>query len=211
MGEVLLIVEHDAARGVAMADQLAQRRWRPIDGVPAAYACYFENGFIEEVRQIVSEDVHACAAHVELARWHAVHAWSAEPHRVLDSSHRVAPAPRAPADVWCDGDAPVGPVADALACLGAATGPARRAWGAALEARHWRRIEGVPSAWSHAYDLAMFEPLEPLVARDLGDAACEAGLVAWRAAWTHSTWERTLLDGPRGPRPARSLPWDPTR
>ncbi len=211
MGEVMLTVElEDAAARRALAAALAERRWAPIEGIESTFHCHFENGFIDEVRRIVAEDVRASAQQAgPKTKWRAAHVWSAVSHRVLSAGAPVDPAPEGRADVWCDGERPVGPTAEVMVAL--ARGERTAAWRDALTTLSWRPIAGVPSALTHAFDLAMFAPIEPLVRRDLDRAARTAGVAEWRAAWSQSTWEHALIEGPLPARDVRPLPWDPKR
>ncbi|MBX3271179.1 MAG: hypothetical protein KF729_13010 [Sandaracinaceae bacterium] len=211
MGEVLLSVDvGDAspASARAFADALGRRRYRRVEGVPGAYACHFEHGFVDEVRRIVAHDLRAAAEEASVSAWRAAHAWSAAGHALARAADV---APRAEGDAggapWADGAAPVGPLADVLLLLGVAPqdeAPLARA----LVARGWARADGLGAALVHRYDLGMFAPLEARVRRDVVAAAAEARVAAWAAAWCASSFEHTVVEGEPA-RVARRLPWDP--
>ena len=216
MGEVLLSIEledADEARRRAFDDALAERRWRATDSIPSTFTCYFENGFMDQVRRIVAADVLESARRADIGRWHAAHVWSATEHTVLRSSDPTSPsggAARGRGTIWTDGGDPVGPVADVMisVALPEADDAKSRAFEEALTALHWRPLPPLRLAFVHQLDLGMFEPIGARVVEDLRAAAQLAGLDEWQAVWSASTWEHTRLEGPPPPRKMRALPWD---
>lgn len=218
MGEVLLVTQlHDADEEErrAFADALGDRRWHPIAELPSSFACHFEGGFMDQVRRIVSADVHEAARRAGVGRWHAAHVWSATEPTIVRASEVTMAPPRATAPggaTWTDGGAPVGPVADVLITVAIDDPDAdERAFAEALVELRWRSLAPLELSFVHSYDLGMFQPIEQRVLHDLCAAAERSKVGAWRAAWSASTWEHTQIDGPRPPRTVRPLPWDENR
>ena len=199
MGEVLLSVDvGDASpeRARAFAAALARRRYRGVRGVPGAYACHFEHGFVDEVRRIVAHDLRASGEEAGVEGWRAAHAWSALGARRVRATGPAGRragrrggrgrGPEAAPPPWAVRPEPVGPLADVMVALSLSR-PDAEPLVRALEARGWERADDVAGVLVRRYDLGMFDPLEERVRRDLRAAAAQAGRREWTAAWCAST------------------------